>query len=67
VKLSILSQIKLYWKSPFTFFESEEERLLGIKIDNKLKFKTHITDICKKAGSKLTAIARQCNLLSLMA
>ena len=29
-----------------------------------MKFKTHITDICKKAGSKLTAIARQCNLLS---
>ena len=47
-----------------TILESREEKLLGIKIDNNLKFKTHIYEICKKAGSKLTAIARQCNMLS---
>lgn len=32
--------------------------LLGIKIDNKLKFDSHINEMCKKAVQKLNAVAR---------
>ena len=32
--------------------------LLGVAIDNKLSFKKHITDLCKKASAKLNAIKR---------
>ena len=32
--------------------------LLGVKIDNKLNFDEHVTDICKKANKKLHALAR---------
>ena len=31
---------------------SKCEKLLGIKIDRKLTFYTHIDEICKKAGQK---------------
>ena len=34
------------------------EKLLGIKIDNKLNFDTHVKGLCKKANNKLRAPAR---------
>ena len=37
---------------------SKCEKLLGIKIDNKLNFNTHVNVICKKAGQKLNALSR---------
>ena len=37
---------------------TEEEKLLGVAIDKKLTFDTHISKLCKKAGSKLFALAR---------
>ena len=37
---------------------SKCEKLLGIKIDNKLNFNTHVDEICKKAGRKLNALSR---------
>lgn len=43
--------------------ESSHERLLGIEIDRELKFDIHLNDICKKAGNKLSALARQCKIL----
>ena len=45
-------------------WESNEEKLLGINIDNKLNFVKHVANICKIANRKLTAIARCSNLLS---
>ena len=33
-------------------------KLLGIKIDNKLDFEEHVTDLCKKASNKLQALTR---------
>ena len=33
--------------------ESHEVKLLGITIDRELKYKSHLTSICKKAGKKL--------------
>ena len=37
---------------------NKSEKLLGIKIDNKLNFNTHVNEICKKAGQKLNALSR---------
>ena len=33
-------------------------KLLGIEVDNKLKFEKHISNICKKASNQLNAICR---------
>ena len=33
-------------------------KLLAIEIDNKLNFKKHISNICKKASNKLNAICK---------
>ena len=35
------------------------EKLLGIKIDSKLRFDDHIQDLCNKANRKLLALARE--------
>ena len=37
---------------------SNEVKLLGITIDNELKFKKHAEDLCKKASYKLHALRR---------
>ena len=37
---------------------SKFEKLLGIKLDSKLNFNSHIHYICQKAGQKLNAISR---------
>ena len=34
------------------------EKFLGIKIDNKLTFKEHVEEVCKKASQKVSAVAR---------
>ena len=34
------------------------EKLLGIKIDNKLTFEEHAEGLCKKASQKVSALAR---------
>ena len=46
---------------------SKCEKLLGIKIDNKLNFNTHADEICKKAGHKLiNALSRVTPYMDLM-
>ena len=37
---------------------SKEEVILGITIDNKLSFDSHIRKMCKKSGQKLNAFSR---------
>jgi len=39
-------------------------KLLGIKIDSKLSFIPHVTEICKKSNQKLRALRRVRNFLS---
>ena len=41
--------------------ETKEQMLLGINIDNKLTFKSHVETLCKKAAQKLHALARIAN------
>lgn len=36
---------------------SKVEKPLGVHIDDKLIFKTHINTLCKKAGQKLSVLA----------
>ena len=43
--------------------ESYEVKLLGVVIDRDLKFKKHMNLVYKKAGKKLNALSRLCNLL----
>ena len=39
--------------------ESENEQvLLGVLIDSKLTYKSHVNNICKKASQKINALAR---------
>ena len=39
--------------------ENTCEKLLGIKINSKLRFDDHIQDLCKNANKKLRALARE--------
>ena len=43
---------------------SNEEKLLGIFLESKLKFESHIASLCKKAGQKINALARLKNYLT---
>ncbi|KAL9989563.1 hypothetical protein ACROYT_G004125 [Oculina patagonica] len=38
---------------------SKEIKLLGITLDDKLKFDSHIADICRKVGSQINALSSQ--------
>ena len=39
-------------------WENSKVKLLGVTIDNKLKFNDHVSNICLKAGRKLSALTR---------
>ena len=39
-------------------YNSNCEKLLGVKFDNKLKFNEHVSGLCKKASQKLHVLAR---------
>ena len=36
---------------------SKEQKILGVIIDNKLDFKSHISELCKKASQKVAALS----------
>ena len=42
---------------------SSEIQLLGVTLDNKLKFDSHIASICRKAGGQVNALNRLKNVL----
>ena len=44
---------------------SKSNKLLGINIDNKMKFNDHVSDICTKASQKLHALSRISNYMTL--
>ena len=41
---------------------SKEIKLLGVTLDKKLKFESHIADICRKVGSQTNALSRLKNI-----
>lgn len=44
--------------------ESSNVKLLGVTIDDRLNFDSHIASICLKANQKLTTLSRFAKLLS---
>ena len=44
-------------------WESSEEKLLGITIDKKLNFNSHLNKLCKRVSAKVTALGRIVKLL----
>ena len=36
-------------------FYSKEQKIIGVIIDNKLNFKSHISEMCKKPSQKVAA------------
>ena len=42
----------------FSIENSDCEKLLGVKIDNKLTFDCHVSDMCKKSNREINALAR---------
>ena len=42
----------------FSIENSDCEKLLGVKTDNKLTFDGHVSDMCKKANRKINALPR---------
>ena len=49
----------------FSIGNSDCEKLLGVKIDNKLTFDCHISDMCKKANRKINALTRIAPFISI--
>ena len=45
-------------------FESNNVKLLGITIDNELKFDKHVSDLCLKVNRKLSTLSRLARFLS---
>ena len=44
-------------------WESNSETMLGVQIERNLKFDKHVTELCKKAGRKLSALTRLAKIL----
>ena len=49
----------------FSIENSDCEKLLGVKIDNKLTFDCHVSDMCKKANRKINALARIASFINI--
>ena len=43
--------------------ESKKHKLLGVEIDRTLNFDEHIASLCRKAGKKLSVLARLSNFM----
>ena len=48
----------------YQIYISQHEKLLGITIDNNMKFEEHVSRLCKKASHKLHALARVSNFMN---
>ena len=44
-------------------WESKSEKLLGVTVDKNLNFNDHLSNVCKKANQKVTALARIAGIL----
>ena len=51
--------------SNYTIINSDKEKLLGVTIDNHLKFESHIKNLCSKTSQKLYALSRVSSYMSL--
>ena len=44
-------------------WESKSEKLLGVTVDKNLNFNNHLSNVCKKANQKVSALARIARIL----
>ena len=51
--------------SNYVIINSDKEKLLGVTIDNHLKFESHIKSLCSKASQKLYALSKASLYMSL--
>ena len=51
--------------SNYTIINSDQEKLLGVALDNHLKFESHIKNLCSKTSKKLHAFSRISSCTSL--
>ena len=49
---------KTYFFNNTEMKNSSEEKILGITVDNKLKFKSHVKSLCKEASQKIWVLSR---------
>ena len=47
-------------------WESNKQNLLGVHIDRILSFDEHVSNLCKKAGRKLSVLARLSSYMTLI-
>ena len=45
-------------------WESNKQNLLGLDMDRNLNFNKHVSSLCRKAGNKLSVLARLLNFMS---
>ena len=45
-------------------WESNKQKLLGLDIDRIVNFNEHVSSLCRKAGNKLSVLARLSNFMS---
>ena len=55
--LERIRRIKLLSLTILSSITANEEKILGITIDNKLTFKSHVKILCRKAFHKLGALS----------
>ena len=48
----------------FDIYNTLSQKLLGVKVDNKMSFKTHVAGLCGEASQKLHALARVSNYMT---
>ena len=63
--LSDLNKENFILIKQFKIYNSNCEKLLGIKIDSKLSFDEHVTSLCSKATQKLHALTRVARFMKL--
>ena len=55
--LLVNSKKKVFTKiGPYNIKSSEQQKLLGVLIENKLSFDKHLNNLCAKARQKLNAL-----------
>ena len=65
----LISGCKNQWKWAMVgkekIWENKSKTILGITIDRDLSFNDHVSQICLKAGRKVTALRRMCRYINL--
>ena len=57
-----VNEIFVYYNTEMK--NSKEEKILGVIIDNKLRFKSQVKNLCKRASQKIWALSCLINYLN---